>query len=156
VVKKEDIQSQRFLDRGMDRTNPPQEFVMDVMTFGATCSPSSAQYVKNRNAEEFREKYPGAAEAIIKNHYVDDYLNSQPSRDEALKRILEVIEIHKHGGFSICNWLCSDPTLLDSIPQELRAEVKSLTFTPEETERVLGLYWINGFIYLHSSLRQCQ
>jgi hypothetical protein len=140
-IRKEDIHSQRFLDRGLDRINPPQEFVMEAMTFGATCSPSSAQYVKNRNAEEFRSEFPGAVDAIIQNHYVDDYLDSQPDRDSALQRMLQVIAIHKHGGFQICNWISSDPTLLDQIPAELKADIKTLSFAPENTERVLGLYW---------------
>jgi len=140
-IRKEDIHSQRFLDRGLDRINPPKEFVMEAMTFGATCSPSSAQYVKNRNAEEFRSQFPGAADAIIQNHYVDDYLDSQPDWNQASQRILQVIDIHARGGFQINNWIASDPTLLDKIPAELKAEAKALTFSPENTERVLGLYW---------------
>ncbi|XP_065092662.1 uncharacterized protein LOC135713465 [Ochlerotatus camptorhynchus] len=74
-IREEDKISQLFLWR----TNPsdnPTVYVMDVATFGSTCSPASAQFVKNRNAEEHSEAYPEAAKAIIHDHYVDDYLAS--------------------------------------------------------------------------------
>ena len=54
MMKDEDRASQRFLCRGMSRDQPPppRTFQMEAMSFGAVCSPSSAQYVKNRNAIE--------------------------------------------------------------------------------------------------------
>ncbi|XP_055633645.1 uncharacterized protein LOC129773987 [Toxorhynchites rutilus septentrionalis] len=55
---------------------PVQIYLMDVATFGATCSPASAQYVKNVNAQEHIKQYPRAVEGILKSHYVDDYLDS--------------------------------------------------------------------------------
>ncbi|XP_053699370.1 uncharacterized protein LOC128746343 [Sabethes cyaneus] len=67
-------QDKRFL-RFLFRKNvqdPPSVYVMDVATFGSTSSPCSAQFVKNRNAEEFAGQYPEAAAAIIHRHYVDN------------------------------------------------------------------------------------
>lgn len=49
---------------------------MTVATFGAVCSLSSTQFVKNHNAEKFRTRFPQAVEAIIERHYVDDYVYS--------------------------------------------------------------------------------
>ena len=66
-----DRHSQRFLWRDSPEQQP-QIVLMDVATFGATCSPSSAQFVKNKNAEEFAKLYPRAVNDIIKSHYVDD------------------------------------------------------------------------------------
>ena len=45
-----------------------------VMTFGAACSPTSAQFVKNRNAERYRKDFPRAVDCIKEEHYVDDML----------------------------------------------------------------------------------
>ena len=53
----------------MDRAHPPTVYQMNVMTFGATCSPSSAQFVMRRNAEEFREEFPDA-ESLTPNHFL--------------------------------------------------------------------------------------
>lgn len=38
-------------------------YAMVGMTFGAFCSPATAQYIKNQNAAKFKEEYPRAVEA---------------------------------------------------------------------------------------------
>lgn len=81
-IRKEDQNAQRFLFR--ESPNKPLGiYVMQVMTFGATCSPACAQFVKNKNAEKFQKESPIAARAIVKNHYVDDYLDSFDNYTEA-------------------------------------------------------------------------
>lgn len=54
---------------------------MTRMTFGANCSPCSANYVKNENAKRFGDTYPRAVQAIIQNHYVDDLLDCFDDED---------------------------------------------------------------------------
>lgn len=98
-----DRHSLRFLFR-KDQTALPDVFIMDVATFGATCSPASAQYVKNRNAAEFAGEYPRAVEGIISNHYVDDYLDSFGTETEAAEIAEQVKAIHSKSGFLLRNW----------------------------------------------------
>ena len=88
---------------------------MDVATFGATCSPSSAQFVKNRNAEEHASLYPEAADAIINRHYVDDYFDSVDTIPEAVEKAKQVKLIHKNGGFEIRNWVSNSVEVLHSL-----------------------------------------
>lgn len=64
-IRKEDQNAQRFLWRGMDKNRAPGVYVIIVMTFGATCSPCRAQYVRNRNAMEFSNEFPRAVNGII-------------------------------------------------------------------------------------------
>lgn len=74
-IREQDRLSQCFLWR--DRPSDDiQIFVMDVATFGSTCSSVSAKFVKNVNSEELSDPYPRAANAITKHHYVDDYFDS--------------------------------------------------------------------------------
>jgi hypothetical protein len=72
---------------------------MRAMIFGAKCSPFMAQFVKNHNARGFEDECANAVEAVIKQHYVDDYLDSQESVEESLTLIKDVLKIHEHGGF---------------------------------------------------------
>ncbi|XP_062541066.1 uncharacterized protein LOC134209104 [Armigeres subalbatus] len=62
-IRKEDKSAQRFLFRAVEG-EAPKVYVMDVATFGSTCSPSSAQFIKNKNALEFAAEFPEAAEAL--------------------------------------------------------------------------------------------
>ncbi|XP_053691538.1 uncharacterized protein LOC128740053 [Sabethes cyaneus] len=93
-IIRSDRQAQRFLFR-FNPEDEPIVYVMDVATFGATCSPSSAQYVKNINAEEYAERYPEAAAAIIQRHYVDDYFDSVDTIDEAVERAKQVAPLKR-------------------------------------------------------------
>lgn len=73
---------------------------MTSVIFGATSSPSTAIFVKNKNAEEYRDQYPEGAKAIILNHYMNDYLQSFDTIQEARKVAGEVAYIHQQAQLS--------------------------------------------------------
>ncbi|XP_062538447.1 uncharacterized protein LOC134206735 [Armigeres subalbatus] len=114
---------------------------MRVMTFGACCSPSSAQFVKNINAERFKEQFPAAFDAITKAHYVDDMLVSIESEEEAIQLAEDVRYVHAEGGFEIRNWISNSTSVLAMLNGS-SIEEKSLDLTAEmSTEKVLGMWW---------------
>ncbi|XP_058828066.1 uncharacterized protein LOC131687975 [Topomyia yanbarensis] len=140
-ISEEDQNCLRFLWRENPSDAEPSTYVMQVMTFGACCSPSCAQYVKNLNAEKHGGQYPKAANAIIKNHYVDDMLTSTESEEEAIQLAREVRHVHAQGGFEIRNWISNSPVVLNALQKE-RIDEKSLNLGSElATEKVLGLWW---------------
>ncbi|XP_055614781.1 uncharacterized protein LOC129761103 [Toxorhynchites rutilus septentrionalis] len=137
-----DKQSLRFLFR-FDPTQPPIIYVMDVATFGATCSPASAQFVKNLNAKEHAQQYPQAAQRIVDNHYVDDYLDSFGDEKEAKKIAAEVRTIHLQGGFVLRNWNSNSKAILESLGEPGTNEGKNINLVDKQhTERVLGMLWM--------------
>ncbi|XP_058448642.1 uncharacterized protein LOC131428613 [Malaya genurostris] len=140
-VRNEDKQSQRFVLR-MQPELEPQIFVMDVCTFGATCSPSLAQFVKNKNAMEFAEIFPRAARAIRDNHYVDDFLDSVDTVEEAIRLVKEVKYIHGQAGFEIRNFSSNSDEVLTGIGETVERQQVSMNLDKLYTERVLGLIWI--------------
>ncbi|HBK83092.1 MAG TPA: hypothetical protein DDZ41_05765, partial [Flavobacterium sp.] len=104
LVRNEDKPAQRFLWRNMRRDIEPETYEIQVVFFGATCSPSIAQAVLTKNATEHSDSYPKACYEIKNNHYMDDYLGGADSLDEAIKLVNDIITVHKCGGFEICNW----------------------------------------------------
>lgn len=92
LIRAEDQDSQRFLWREGNASRDPDVYVMQVMTFGSSCSPCVAQYVKNVNAMEFKEKYQRAVEAILNNHYVDDMIESVHTEPVSKLAVLDVHE----------------------------------------------------------------
>lgn len=142
-IVKDDQYCQLILWRDLDLSKEPEVLVMSVMTFGSTCSPSSAQFVKNSNAAQYIEEMPRAVEAIVKRHYVDDWLDSFESTDEAIKVARQVRYIHAQGGFEIRNWISNSTEVLRSMNIEKGDESDvSLNVSDDMCEeKVLGLYW---------------
>ncbi|XP_055527350.1 uncharacterized protein LOC129719971 [Wyeomyia smithii] len=111
------------------------------MTFGACCSPSSAQFAKNLNAERFKPEFPTAYEAITKSHYVDDMLISVASEEEAIRVAKDVKHVHAQGGFEIRNWLSNSRAVTTALHEERQVE-KCLDLSSElSAEKVLGMWW---------------
>ncbi|XP_055918708.1 uncharacterized protein LOC129950814 [Eupeodes corollae] len=140
-ISPEDRHACRFL---WDDGTGVAVYITQVMTFGASCSPSCAQFVKNKNAERFIEEHPRAVEAIINNHYVDDLLDSVNTSEEAITLAKDVKMIHSAGGFHIRKW--------KSNSREVTAAMNEITSTPDNridldkepmysTEKVLGMWW---------------
>ncbi|XP_055848298.1 uncharacterized protein LOC129913548 [Episyrphus balteatus] len=139
-IREEDQHYQRFL-WGYGEEGQPDTYIMKVMTFGATCSPCTAHFVKNTNADNFAAEFPRAACSIKENHYVDDLMDSVPTEEEAITLAQEIRHIHKQGGFHIRNWVSNSSAVLRALQSE-PTEQKSMNADVElGTEKVLGMWW---------------
>ncbi|XP_055589164.1 uncharacterized protein LOC129741453 [Uranotaenia lowii] len=144
-IRESDKHYQRFLFRDNPQ-EPPQVYIMDVATFGASCSPCVAQFVKNRNATEHAAEFPGAAKAIVEDHYVDDFLKSVDTTKEAVELTKQVQFVHARGGFEIRNFASNSSEVLNRLGESNELLQKDLNFEPglsteEKPERVLGMVW---------------
>ncbi|XP_026738352.1 uncharacterized protein LOC113501423 [Trichoplusia ni] len=138
-IRPEDRDSLRFLWRGDRRDESPKEYRMTSVIFGATSSPSTAIYVKNRNAADFQEEYPEAARAIELNHYMDDYLHSFHSEEDLRRVTAQVDFIHRKAGFELRGWASNQPELLHRVRTEMTEKVE--VNLGEKEEKTLGLRW---------------
>ena len=142
-VREEDQDAQRFLWRGRDRTGKPKVYKMSCLLFGSKCSPCSAIYTLNKNAECYSREYPIAADSIIHDTYVDDYLKSVNSIDEARDLKKAVTLINSKAGFEMLEWESNVPELRSDKRVKSNNTVPSATvnFDAGENEKVLGLQW---------------
>lgn len=116
--------------------------MMDCAIFGATCSPSQALYVKDRNAKEFVDRYPAAVDAIVNRHYVDDYFDSTDTVEEAVQKACEVRFIHSKGGFEIRNWVSNSADVLQQLGESKSNQIIHINADKSTgNERVLGIVW---------------
>ncbi|XP_065076520.1 uncharacterized protein LOC135700058 [Ochlerotatus camptorhynchus] len=131
---------QRFLWGDRDEDGP-STYIMQVMTFGASCSPATAQYVKNRNADRFEEEFPEAVAVIKEGHYVDDMVISVETEQKAVELAEAVRFIHMQGGFEIRNWV-SNSSLVQLKMNGEKAVEKDLNITTElANQKILGMWW---------------
>lgn len=139
-IRKEDRDALRYLWRGEQRDGPPDEYRMKSLIFGATSSPTTAIFVKNRNAEKYRSQYPAAVTAIVENHYMDDYLDSFKNEEQAIEISKQVRAIHSRGNFNLRGWASNSPETLAALTEDAQKELVRLD-DGTKTERVLGLIW---------------
>lgn len=136
--------SQRFLWRN-STSEPIDVYEICVMTFGATCSPTSAQYVKNINASRFENQYPDAVKAIRELHYVDDFVASFDTETEAIALTRDVDNIHEKGGFVLRNFVLNSPSVLNSLGVTNNNECDiNMEFDANATDKILGMRWCTG------------
>ncbi|XP_058457587.1 uncharacterized protein LOC131434654 [Malaya genurostris] len=140
-VHHEDQHCQRFLWNDGHPGRTPSVYVMQVMTFGASCSPSCAQFVKNTNAERFAKNFPAAVNAIINDHYVDDMLSSVETEQEAIELAISVRYIHAQGGFEIRGWRSNSSHVMDALNEQRKNEKHINISSHLSMEKVLGMWW---------------
>lgn len=150
-----DQRKQCFLFRECDQTRSPEVYVMQVMLFGSTCSPACVQYVKNFNASLYKDIKTKGAEAVVKQHYVDDYIDSFDTQEEAIKIIKDVVEMHDNASFNIRNFVSNNKAVLAAHPKERiqQGAVKTLDDKESQNEKILGVYWNTHFDYISYQLK---
>ncbi|XP_061506858.1 uncharacterized protein LOC133392122 [Anopheles gambiae] len=116
-------------------------YTMTVLTFGACCSPCTAQFVKNRNAERFQTTHPKAYEAIVHSHYVDDLLVSVETESEALQLINDVKTVHSARGFEMRNWISNCKSVEAYVNGSVSSEQCMNFSSKSHVEKVLGMWW---------------
>ncbi|XP_068234321.1 uncharacterized protein [Palaemon carinicauda] len=129
---------------------------MGVHIFGAVSSPSIANYALRAAADHARDKYDPDVEHTIKtNFYVDDYLKSVPSEEQALRLVKDVTAALKERGFRLTKFVSNSKLVLKSIPQEERSkdlQTCDLDYDELHAERALGLQWnIENYYFTFSA-----
>lgn len=145
-VPDDDADLQRFLwwPAG-DLNRDIAEYRMMVHIFGATSSPSCANYALRRTAEENRSKSsPEAVSTVLENFYVDDCLKSVATETQGMELYTDLTELCSGGGFHLTKWTSNSRALLSFIPEHERAkDVRDLNLNHDllPMERALGVLW---------------
>ena len=126
--------------------NELQECRMKVYAFGAVCSPSCANFVLRKTAEDNKLDFTSeTCEKVLNIFYVDDCLVSTPDKESAVMVVTEITKLLQRGGFHITKWVSNSDFVYNSIPEEDRApicpETLPLATTQTQGTRALGLLW---------------
>ncbi|XP_022827044.1 uncharacterized protein LOC111356792 [Spodoptera litura] len=132
----------RYLWRGDVREGAPREYRMCSIIFGAASSPCTAIFAKNWNAEQYTKEYPRAVKAIVKNHYMDDYLDSFETEEEAVSVATQVKEIHQKACFVLRKWMSTHTNIARALEPEAVLSTNDTTVKLiNSEEKILGLMW---------------
>lgn len=145
-VPAEDVDLLRFLwwPKG-DLTCEPVDFRMNVHLFGATSSPSCANFALRKCAEDNAHLFQqDTIDKVLHCFYVDDCLVATANEKEALRLFHDLLSLCSKGGFKLTKWMSNRRAVMDVIPLELRAkDMKNLDLDHDvlPVERVLGVQW---------------
>ena len=120
-------------------------YQMDRLTFGDCCSPFIAIYVTRKTAEDHGQGRPDAVQAIHNNLYMDDYLDSAKTEEEAIKKALAVKDILQKGDFHLEKWQSNSEKVKNAC-QQTTGEDKQTEYSLELTHqeigtKILGVCW---------------
>ncbi|XP_070505333.1 uncharacterized protein [Chironomus tepperi] len=142
-ISPRDQQCQRILWRESS-DQPMQIFIQMVMLFGPNCSPFCSQYVKNKIADKYIEKFPNAANALKSYTYMDDLLTSEPTVKKAIEVATQSIAILKTINWDLIGFQSNSTEFLKALPEShIKREIMPLMTEQEATytTKVLGLAW---------------
>lgn len=116
---------------------------MNRHLFGATSSPSVANFCLRKTAELHREEFDAeAVETVKRNMYVDDMMKSASNTIKAKTLVSQTRELLERGGFRLRKWYSNNREVLATIPETERAKsVANLELERLPTESALGLKW---------------
>ncbi|XP_067634861.1 uncharacterized protein [Eurosta solidaginis] len=142
AIRDVDQNSQRFLWRDGDSSEPVRVYVMQSMIFGAVCSPCCAEYIKNLNANKYESVMPRGATVVVNNMYVDDLVVSFANSVEAEEVVREVIYINSAAGFKLRNFVSNDKSLQIKLGRESDTSVTYVDMEHKSAaDKVLGMFW---------------
>ena len=128
-----------------DLNKDPEHYRMLVHIFGATSSPSVANYALKQTAKDNEESTSKQViEAIHSDFYADDFLTSVSTKEECIALLHEVMKVLGTRGFKLTKWISNQREVLESVPMERRAtDVQELDLAHDSlpTERALGVKW---------------
>ena len=105
-------------------------------------SKDSSTCALRRTATDNQSTFPEAAQSVLSNFYMDDYLESCPTVEEATRKAGDLVKLLSLGGFKLTKFMSKLP----SIPAQTETdptpatEVKEMP-SGEESLHVLGLKW---------------
>ncbi|XP_063901935.1 uncharacterized protein LOC135121564 [Zophobas morio] len=126
-------------------------FRLTTLTYGTKPASFIAIRCLHELALQFKSQYPEAAKIIQRDFYVDDLLTGHNSVEELIVIRDQIIEILKHGGFSLRKWASNHSELIpDTLSHEQNLNIR---LDKGEYTKPLGLLWNPYHDILNYSVR---
>ena len=114
-VRYKDRNALRFLSREhmLERI---EDFKMNVHLFGKIDSPCIANWTLQKTVKDNKDQISfRSSRALLENFYMDDYLDSFPTTQKAIKTCIELIKTLSSGGFKLTKFISNSPKILKEL-----------------------------------------
>lgn len=132
----------RILWRDYESEREPDEYEFTRVVFGKNSAPMESQLVAQENARRHQDRYPLAAETVLKSTYMDDSIDSIEDDAKAVKLSRELQDLWQIAGMQARKWVSNSEQVLASIPEEYRASELVIPSNDEQpVTKALGILW---------------
>ena len=140
-LKPEDAAYHRFL--WAEEDGSVTTYQMDRLAFGDKCSPFVAIATTRQAAADHGEESQEIIKAITDHLYMDDYLDSTRTEEEAIVRAKGVTKTLAKGDFIFQAWVSNSPTFLAAVsPAATKAADDGIVLKDTNSQaKVLGVRW---------------
>ena len=107
--------------------------------FGATSSSTCANFTVQKVAHDDKVDFSLASQSVLNSFYVDDFLKSYPTVEEAINTMTQLVLMLKRGGFNLTKFVTNSNEVFQSKPENI---VFACPFVEvNEIISVLGRKW---------------
>jgi hypothetical protein len=120
-----------------------EEYVLNTVTYGISSAPFLAIRTLLQLADDEQGRFPGAAEILRTDVYMDDIVTGCHSTAEALELQDQLIKLLQIGQFELRKWASNSSLVVDHLDPNLRQV--TLEFDQNKSNsliKILGLQWL--------------
>ena len=123
-------------------TEPISVYAYGRHTFGAKSSPTCVNYALQQVGRDCRDENGIVAKLINRNFYMDDFVKSVASEEEAVQVYKNLRKSLADGGFQLTEKICNFEKVMEELPTEERSVALRKTFEAEPlAPSILRLQW---------------
>jgi hypothetical protein len=97
--------------------------------FGNNGSPTVAMWCGQKNAHDYREECPEAAECPLKSTIVDNHLDSCPTATGAIKIVTELVKMYDKMGLKLAKVTTNNTEILKNLPEAVETSENMKDFS---------------------------
>ncbi|GJQ72036.1 hypothetical protein Trydic_g14402 [Trypoxylus dichotomus] len=132
---------QRILWRS-DPSKPLHIYQLNTVTYGTASAPYLAVKCLKQLAIEHMDNFPRAANAIVHDFYVDDFLSGSDTVEEAQLLCNQISQILQGGCFELRKWISNNPQILTVLNSSKVSSPQVMLFKQSEVkDKTLGIQW---------------
>ena len=137
-MKPADTDALRFVWREQEDSDI-EDYAMTVHLFRKVDSPCCANWALKQSVVDQTQN---VKDAIERNFYMDDYLDSLPTEKEAISISQQLMDTLSKSGFRLTKWLSNSQVVINSLPtSEVSPKLVNLDLDKLPLERALGMLW---------------
>ena len=140
-IKEEDRPHFRLLWRDLDCERQPDVYVFSRIVFGKNAAPMESQFVAQENARSYQDRYPLAAETVLKSPYMDDSIDSVEDDEKGVELYHQLRALWRVANMQARKWISNSPKVIEAIPEEDRATEIMINGGQNPITKTLGVSW---------------